>query len=114
MGAMPLLRQGGLALAFAVILAAPAADAAGDRRAGRQKAQPCHVCHGADGIAKMPEAPNLAGQSEIYTGKSLREYRSGQRKNEIMEVIAKPLADKDIDDLAAFYAAIEVQATVPP
>jgi cytochrome c553 len=40
--------------------------AAGNVTAGRQKALMCQTCHGLDGKAKIPEAPNLAGQSDIY------------------------------------------------
>jgi hypothetical protein len=46
--------------------AAGKARAAGDVAAGRQKALMCQTCHGLDGTAKIPEAPNLAGQSAIY------------------------------------------------
>jgi hypothetical protein len=44
-----------------------------------------------DGAAKLPEAPNLAGQSEIYLVKSLQDYRSGARKNDMMSIVAAPL-----------------------
>ena len=54
--------------------------AAGDVTAGRHKALMCQACHGLDGRAKMPEAPNLAGQSDIYLVKALKDYRSGARK----------------------------------
>jgi mono/diheme cytochrome c family protein len=43
------------------------AEVQGDAKAGRAKAESvCAVCHGADGLAKIPEAPNLAGQNENY------------------------------------------------
>ncbi len=32
----------------------------------------------------MPEAPNLAGQTEEYLVKALNEFRSGARQNEMM------------------------------
>jgi cytochrome c553 len=37
-----------------------------DLAAGKKKAVQCAVCHGQDGIAAIPEAPNLAGESSIY------------------------------------------------
>jgi cytochrome c553 len=43
------------------LIASTAALAAGDVKAGRQKALRCQTCHGLDGEAKLPEAPNLAG-----------------------------------------------------
>jgi cytochrome c553 len=90
------------------------AVAAGDVKAGRQKALACQTCHGMDGAAKLPEAPNLAGQSEIYLVKSLQDYRSGARRNDMMSIVAAPLKDQDIADLAAYFAAIPVTLGAPP
>ena len=88
--------------------------AAGSVIAGRQKALACQACHGMDGKAKIPEAPNLAGQSDIYLVKALKDYRSGARKNDMMSLVAPALKDQDIDDLAAYYSAIEVSVGPPP
>ena len=73
----------------------------------------CGACHGAKGIATAPDAPNLAGQSAIYTGAQLKAYRSGARKHEVMNVVAKPLSDADIDALSAWYASIKIQVQTP-
>lgn len=88
--------------------------AAANVTAGRQKALSCQACHGMDGKAKIPEAPNLAGQSDIYLVKALKDYRSGARKNDMMSLVAPALKDQDIDDLAAYYSAIEVTVGPPP
>jgi cytochrome c553 len=95
-------------------VAAHAALAAGDIKAGRQKALQCQTCHGLDGSAKLPEAPNLAGQTEVYLVKALQDYRSGARKNDMMSIVAPALKDQDIADLAAYYAAIPVTVGPPP
>lgn len=87
---------------------------AGNATAGRQKALICQTCHGLDGKAKIPEAPNLAGQSEVYLVKALKDYRSGARKNDMMSLVASRLKDNEIDDLAAYYSAIEVTVGPPP
>lgn len=86
---------------------------AGDVAQGRIKAQACAVCHGPQGIATAPDAPHLAGQSAIYTATQLKAYRSGERRHAVMAVMAKPLSDADIDDLAAWFAAIRIEATPP-
>ena len=87
---------------------------AGDPRAGRRLAGgQCAACHGNDGIAVLPEAPNLAGQKAGYVAAQLQHYRSGERKHELMTVVSQSLTDAQIADLAAWYAAIEVEATVP-
>lgn len=104
-------------LAAGCVFAASAvseARAAGDVAAGRQKALMCQTCHGLDGRAKIPEAPNLAGQNPLYLAKALKDYRSGARKNDMMSLVAPTLKDQDIDDLAAYYAAIEVTVAPPP
>ena len=87
--------------------------AAGNVTAGRQKALMCQACHGLDGSAKIPEAPSLAGQSNIYLVKALKDYRSGARKDDMMSLVAPALKDQDIDDLAAYYSAIEVSVGPP-
>jgi cytochrome c553 len=88
--------------------------AAGDIAAGRQKALMCQTCHGLDGKAKIPEAPSLAGQGAVYLTKALNDYRSGARKNDMMSLVASTLKDKDVEDLAAYYSAIEVTVSPPP
>jgi cytochrome c553 len=85
------------------------ADAQGDVKAGHDKAQKCEACHGLDGLAKIPESPNLAGQNEHYMVEQLLAFQTGERKNEMMSVIAPTLSSQDIEDLAAYYAAIEVK-----
>jgi cytochrome c553 len=94
--------------------ASQSALAAGDAKAGRQKAVKCQACHGLDGQAKLPDSPNLAGQNPIYLAKALQDYRSGARHNEMMSVVAHLLADQDIADLAAYYAAIPITVGPPP
>ena len=86
---------------------------AGDARAGRQKLTTCQGCHGLDGLSKNPEAPNLAGQIETYLARSLEAYRTGDRKNESMNIVAKELSDEDIADVAAYYASIQVDVLPP-
>ena len=92
-----------MAAGAGLLLAGPAALAA-DPAAGKAKAAQCAACHGANGMAVMPDAPHLAGQNEMYLVKALKDYRSGARKHEQMTVMAKGLSDKDIDNLAAYYS----------
>jgi cytochrome c553 len=90
------------------------AEAQGDAKAGRAKAESvCAVCHGVDGLAKIPEAPNLAGQSENYLIAQLTAFKSGERKNEMMSVVSQDLSDADIENLAAYYSGIEISVKTP-
>jgi cytochrome c553 len=106
--------HGWIALTLSMLVAFTPTPATGaDRAAGRQLAEACVSCHGANGISVVPNAPNLAGQPEAYLADQLRQFRSGRRPSEVMAVIAKPLSDREIDDLAAWYAAIGIAATLP-
>ncbi len=97
------------ALACVLLTLSHASLAAGDAKAGRAKAAQCQACHGLDGMSKLPEAPNLAGQTEEYLAKSLNDFRSGARQNELMSVVAKGLSDADIANLAAYYHGLGKQ-----
>ncbi len=107
-----MLRLHLLVAACAVVVAAPAGAA--DVKAGRQKALQCQACHGLDGQAKLPDAPNLAGQNAVYLAKALKDFRSGARKNDMMALVVRNLTDDDIADLAAYFAAIPVSVGSPP
>jgi cytochrome c553 len=92
------------------MIAAANGTLAGDAVAGRQKALPCQGCHGLDGRAKVPGAPHIGGQVQDYLVKSMRDYKSGARKDEVMAIVVRQLSDQDIEDLAAFYAGLGGEA----
>ena len=100
-------------LAAALLLFASPAAMAADLAAGKEKAAMCATCHGLDGVATAPDAPNIAGDSAFYLAEQLKAFRSGARQHQQMSIIAQGLEDADIADLAAWYAAIEVTATMP-
>ena len=100
----PALKAALLAVVLATL--SQASFAAGDIKAGRAKAGQCAACHGLDGMSKLPEAPNLAGQTEEYLVKALNDFRSGARKNEMMTLMAKSLSDADVANLATYYHSL--------
>jgi cytochrome c553 len=103
-----------LALGASLVLFWAAQADAGDAKAGRAKAESvCSVCHGVDGLAKIPEAPNLAGQTETYLIEQIAAFKSGERKNEMMSVVVQDLSDTDIENLAAYYSGIEISVKPP-
>jgi cytochrome c553 len=106
------LRRSHVLLAIALSVAAVPALAR-DAQAGRAKSQACMVCHGPVGISMAPDAPNLAGQPALYVTAQLKAYRAGERRHEVMAVIARMLSDDDIENLAAWYASIRVEAQAP-
>lgn len=68
----------------------------------------CLRCHGLDGAGDISGAfPRLADQSAWYLYESLKDYATGIRPNDVMTPIARRLADREMEDVAAYYAAIE-------
>lgn len=77
----------------------------GDAAAGKKKSQACQACHGDKGNSPDPQFPRLDGQHGDYLLKALADYKSGARKNAIMNGMAAGLSAKDQADLAAWYAS---------
>ncbi len=69
----------------------------------------CVACHGADGIALIPMAPNLAGETNIYIDTQLKAFRNGKRVNEIMTPIAAGMTDTEIRAAADWYAEVGLE-----
>ena len=67
-------------------------------------AQVCGACHTADGSRGSPANPILAGQHAEYLLKQLQEFKSGKRKNAIMNGMGSTLSDDDMKNVAAFYS----------
>jgi cytochrome c553 len=97
-----------------LLVAGGSVCSAGDVKAGRTKALMCQACHGLDGLSKTPDAPNIAAQIEPYIVAQLQAYKSGARKNDAMSVVAPSLSDADIEDLAAYFSAIEINVVKMP
>ncbi|KQV86836.1 MULTISPECIES: c-type cytochrome [unclassified Roseateles] len=85
----------------------PAAVAAkpDSAKGGAISSQVCAACHTADGSRGSPANPILQGQHAEYLAKQLTEFKSGKRKNPVMQGMAAPLSEDDIRNVAAFYAA---------
>jgi len=79
--------------------------AGSDLEPGRQKAQYCAGCHGADGNSQLTDYPILAGQTPRYLYLQLKDYKSGLRKSDMMTPAVAPLSKEDMLALAAYYAA---------
>lgn len=104
-----------LALAFAAPLAVFAEGTAhavkGDAAAGAGKAAVCTACHGVGGNGIInPEWPKLAGQHAGYLAEQLKAFKTMERKNPVMMGNVTTMAEQDMADIAAYYAA---QKAVP-
>jgi cytochrome c553 len=98
------MRQLVIALAALCLLPAAALGEKANIEAGRAKSAPCAACHGIDGNSANPQWPKLAGQHAQYLYKQLQEFKSKARVNPIMNAQAAGLREKDMRNLAAYYA----------
>lgn len=84
------------------------AYAAGDADAGKAKAASCVACHGADGNGIAPNFPNLAGQSESFLYKQLKDFKEGKRVDATMNAMVLPLDDQGMQDVSAYFAGMKL------
>ncbi len=66
----------------------------------------CAACHGADGVGRDVEIPNLAGQHERYLYTQLQAFKSGKRAHKEMRYESRHLSDEDMQALAHYYAGL--------
>ena len=114
---IPRLR-GTAAVAALVVLVggclnAPSALAAPNAAKGAALSARCAICHGANGFSVATNIPNLAGQRYGYLLKQLKQFKSGKRGNGLMNDIARPLTLQRMEDIAAYFASVKVQMTMP-
>lgn len=95
------------ALAAAVSFPALAQDRA---RGAELAGQACANCHGADGRSAQAGIPSLAGQPAEFVTLQMILFREGLRTAPPMNDFARGLSDKDIEDLAAHFAALRPSA----
>jgi len=77
--------------------------------------QVCSNCHGLKGVAVSPNVPNLAAQQKTYLASQLAQFRNHSRRDPFavryMWGISRSLTDKQIAELADYYAAQRPAAT---
>lgn len=102
------LLRGTLVLAIiGTVSFSPLAMSAGDFNAGKSKAKACQVCHGKGGKSTNPTYPRLNGQHAKYIVKQLQAFKSGTRKDPIMNGMAATLNDQDMEDIAAYFESVK-------
>jgi cytochrome c553 len=75
----------------------------------------CEGCHGAHGEGMAAaHVPRIAGQTAVYLKKQLDNYADGTRDNAIMVNFAKPLSEKQREDVAALFAAMSTPFVAQP
>src|SRR5512140_975805 len=58
--------------------------------------QVCVACHAKDGNSPSPTNPNIAGMPAQYITLQLMHFKSGLRVNPVMQGMAAPLTDDDM------------------
>jgi cytochrome c553 len=93
-----------IALYFASQTLAPkTAPAIGDASAGEPLTAVCGGCHGSHGVSPDGNTPTLAGQDPKYLVEAIKAYRTTRTRESMREYVRR-LADRDIDNIAAFYS----------
>jgi cytochrome c553 len=98
------MRSCSLLSAVAMLLLAGPANAADE--SVKEKAAQCTPCHGETGISQTENTPSLVGQPDLYLQWQLVFFRSGSRKNEVMQPIAEQINNEDIRNLGAYFASL--------
>jgi cytochrome c553 len=68
----------------------------------------CAGCHGDNGLSVNPEWPNLAGQKKEYLIKQIQDFKSGARKNALMEPMAQTLSEEDVTAVSAYISQLKM------
>jgi cytochrome c553 len=91
-----------------IALLPPAGDDLDERSVGGlESAKACIACHGTAGKDVTPAPPVLSGQHESYLAEALKQYKDGERGATVMTAFVAGLTERDIEQLAAFFAARE-------
>jgi len=65
----------------------------------------CAACHGADGNSTIVANPALAQQHPEYLVKQLHDFKSGARKDPVMQGFASALSDQEMKNIAGWLAS---------
>ena len=73
-------------------------------QAGKAAAAACSGCHGEGGISTTPGMPNLVGLDPKYFAAAMQAYKSGERKNDLMQPAAAGVSEADAAGMALYFA----------
>jgi cytochrome c553 len=60
-----------------------------------------------NGVSVVASYPSLKGQNADFIRKSLTDFRSGERKNPVMNAMAAGLKDEEINNLAQYIDSLK-------
>ena len=70
-------------------------------------ARGCIGCHGAGGVSVVSNYPSLKGKDAAFIRQSLTDFRSGARKDPVMNAMAAALSDADIANIADYIDSLK-------
>lgn len=97
------------ALFLSLAAAGPAAGAGVSKTEVQDLMVQCAACHGADGIAREREVPDLAGQHDLYLYNQLKAFKSGKRPHKEMRYMGRHMSDQEMQAIAEYYAGLPKQ-----
>ena len=100
----------GLLIALISIVFSINTATAADIERGEKLSQTCLGCHGAPGLrnpSPVYEIPMVGGQHANYIVSALQAYKNKDRSHGTMQAQAASLSDQDMQDIAAFFAAMD-------
>ena len=77
-------------------------------REGRDRTVLCRTCHGEDGMAVNPLAPNLAGQNPVYIVDQFQRFGDGRRNDYLMSNLAMTFSEEDKIKIALYYSEMKM------
>ena len=92
-------------LGLATLCGSAVAQSKGDPVRGAAKVAVCAACHGPEGGKPIAGMPALSGQQEEFLVLQMILLREGLRDVPAMDGMLKPLSDRDLMDIAAYYSA---------
>lgn len=101
---------------YASLDPAPASAASGGKasaatmdtvQAGKAAAADCGGCHGDAGVSTTPGMPSLVGFDPKYFVGTLKAYKSGQRKNDMMKSLVSGMSEADMENIALYYGLLK-------
>jgi cytochrome c553 len=96
------LRRAFFTLTFGVTLLLP--GLAAQAESIEERTQVCAGCHGDNGKPVDKSIPTIWGQQQGYLYIQLRDFKRGDRKNEIMQPIASGMERSDMLEIAEYFS----------
>lgn len=94
------------AISLATCLLISSGVYAADVEAGRVVSTQCAMCHGPEGKGNGAPKSCIACLDTNEFIKHLHDFKTGARKNVMMERFAARLTEQDIEDVAAYYTTL--------